>query len=420
MNNVVAVILGGGRGTRLFPLTTRRSKPAVPIGGQYRLIDIPISNCLHAEIRKIYVLTQFNSVSLHRHIQQTYRFDHFSPGGVDILAAEQTDEHADWYQGTADAVRKQVRRFTSNRTDQILILSGDQLYRMDYKKLIEHHRENGADITLAVQPVSGEAARRFGIVKADETGRIVDFHEKPEKDTELAGLRNQGPDGGSTSDRYLASMGIYVFNPEVLRDILATNREEDFGKHIIPSAISSHRVQAFEFTGYWEDIGTIGAFYEANLAMTDPVPAFDLYEPYPFYTHPRFLPGAKMEDCTTDRVIVGAGSVLVGASVTRSIIGIRSRIGPDVAIERAIMMGADFFETEKDRAQNRAMGQPDVGIGRASRVQNAIIDKNARIGENVEIRNVNNVRELDGDGFHIRDGIVVVPKKGIIRPGTVI
>jgi glucose-1-phosphate adenylyltransferase len=418
MDNVIAVILGGGRGTRLFPLTTRRSKPAVPIGGQYRLIDIPISNCLHAEIRKIYVLTQFNSVSLHRHIHQTYRFDDFSAGRVDILAAEQTDEHVDWYQGTADAVRKQVRRFSANKADQVLILSGDQLYRMDYRKLIAHHRDSGADITLAVQPVSGEAARRFGIVKADVNDRISDFHEKPQEETDLAELRNAST--GGTDDRYLASMGIYVFNPDVLHEVLSGSTEEDFGKHIIPRAINSHRVHAFEFDGYWEDIGTIRAFFEANLAMTDPVPSFDLYEPRPFYTHPRFLPGAKMEDCTTDRVIVGAGSVLFGAAISRAIIGIRSRIGPDVDVNRAIIMGADFFETEGDRAENREMGRPDVGIGRGSVIENAIIDKNARIGENVQIRNVDKLSDADGDQYFIRDGIVVVPKKGIIPSGTVI
>lgn len=418
MDNVIAVILGGGRGTRLFPLTTLRSKPAVPIGGQYRLIDIPISNCLHAEIRKIYVLTQFNSVSLHRHIQQTYRFDDFSAGGVDILAAEQTDEHADWYQGTADAVRKQVRRFSANKADQILILSGDQLYRMDYRKLIAHHRDSGADITLAVQPVSGEAARRFGIVKADGDDRISDFHEKPQEETDLVELRNAS--SGETDARYLASMGIYVFKPEVLLEVLSGSTEEDFGKHIIPHAIKSHRVHAFEFDGYWEDIGTIRAFFEANLAMTDPVPSFDLYEPRPFYTQPRFLPGAKMEDCTMDRVIVGAGSVVFGAAISRAIIGQRSRIGPDVEVSQAIIMGADFFETEADREQNRALGRPDVGIGRGSVIQNAIIDKNARIGENVQIRNVDGLVDADGDQYCIRDGIVVVPKKGTIPSGTVI
>ena len=420
MENVIAVILGGGRGTRLFPLTTRRSKPAVPIGGQYRLIDIPISNCVNANIRMIYVLTQFNSVSLHRHIQHTYRFDSFSAGSVEILAAEQTQEHADWYQGTADAVRKQLPRFSSKYADLILILSGDQLYRMDYQQLLEHHRRHNADITLAVQPVTGEAARRFGIVKADQTDRITDFHEKPQQEEDLADLRKPAGSNGSREDRYLASMGIYVFNPDVLHATLSTNDQEDFGKHIIPAAIKTHRVHAFEFDGYWEDIGTIRAFYEANLALTDPMPQFDLYAPSPIYTRPRFLPGAKLEYCQIDRVIAGAGSILVNTNVTQSIIGIRSRIGPDVSIRRSIVMGADYYETDEDRDANRRAGIPDIGIGRGSVIEDAIIDKNARIGEQVSIRNTDRLQEADGEHYFIRDGRTVIPKSAVIPSGTII
>jgi glucose-1-phosphate adenylyltransferase len=420
MDNVIAIIMGGGRGARLAPLTTLRSKPAVPIGGQYRLIDIPISNCLHAEIRTIYVLTQFNSVSLHRHIQQTYRFDSFSAGGVELLAAEQTQEHTDWYQGTADAVRKQIRRFSDAPDDLILVLSGDQLYRMDYRQLIACHRQNDAEITLAVQPVTGQEARRFGIVKADRSGRIVRFHEKPQHDKDLADLRKPSMGSDDLADRYLASMGIYVFRADVLHAVLLSNDHEDFGRHIIPAAIASHRVYAFEFFGYWEDIGTIRSFYEANLALTDPLPKFDLHSPPPIYTRPRFLPGVKLDRCQTDRVIIGAGSIIVDTEIVRSVIGIRSRIGPHVTIRDSIVMGADYYESEAVREKNRAQGIPHVGIGAGSVIEHAIIDKNARIGENVRITNAAGLREAEGEHCVIRDGIVVVPKNAIIPPETVI
>lgn len=413
MDNVIAVILGGGRGTRLYPLTMLRSKPAVPIGGEYRLIDIPISNCLHADIRRIYILTQFNSVSLHRHIQQTYRFDNFSSGHVEILAAQQTGEHENWYQGTADAVRKQLRTLYSSPVEMVLILSGDQLYRINYRHLLEYHRQHNADITLAVQPVTGEAARRFGIVKADASGRVKDFHEKPQQEEVLADLKTPSRENGSP---YLASMGIYVFQPDVLTRVLASEKE-DFGRHIIPDAIHTYRVYAFPFEGYWEDIGTIRAFYEANLALAGPAPRFDLYSPPPLYTHARFLPGAKLERCTANCVIVGAGSVLVDSTIEHAVVGIRSRIGPNAVVRRSIVMGADFFETDGQRTENRRHHIPDVGVGQDAVVENAIIDKNARIGAGARIRNAAGVRDAETERYVIRDGIVVVPKNMVIPEG---
>ena len=417
LQDVLAVVLGGGRGARLYPLTKLRAKPAVPIGGKYRLIDVPISNCLNSGIHKIYVLTQFLSASLHRHIYQTYKFDLFSGGFVYILAAEETSSGMDWYQGTADSVRKQLSRFAHARVEDILILSGDHLYRMDYAEFIELHREKRADVTIAVQPVARADVPRFGILKTDENGRIISFHEKPQAD-ELEGLESV-PD----SDRpYLASMGVYVFRLDMLREVLEASDAEDFGKQIIPAAIESLRVYAFSFDGYWEDIGTIRAFYEANLALTLPEPVFDFYDPkHPIYTRPRFLPSSRTDGCHLERTVLAEGCLIQQSDICESVIGLRSVIGPGAQVARTVMMGADFYETPERKAENRRLGRPDVGISRGSSIEGAIIDKNARIGEGVTIRShTPDAGMVEAENYVIRDGVVVIPKNAVIPDGTVI
>jgi glucose-1-phosphate adenylyltransferase len=417
MRDVLAIILGGGRGSRLYPLTKLRAKPAVPIGGRYRLIDIPISNCLNSDIHKIYVLTQFLSASLHRHIFQTYKFDLFSGGFVDILAAEETARGMDWYQGTADAVRKQLVHFFNTRVEDILILSGDHLYRMDYGEFVGFHRERRADVTIAAQPVAMADASRFGILKTDEDGRIISFHEKPEED-EIEGLECL-----PGSDRpCLASMGIYIFRADVLREMLEKSDAEDFGKQIIPQAIQSRRVYGYLFDGYWEDIGTIRSFYEANLAMTLPNPPFDFYSPQrPIYSRPRFLPPSRADDCHLDNVALAEGCIIDKADIRESVIGLRGVVRADAHLTRTVMMGADFYETTERKAENRRLGIPDVGIGRGSRIEGAIIDKNACIGENVVIRYHEDEAEfIETENYTIRDGIVVIPKNAAIPDGTVI
>lgn len=418
MRNVIGVILGGGQGTRLFPLTQLRSKPAVPIGGKYRLIDIPISNCLHSGVNRIFALTQFNSASLHRHISTTYRFDSFSDGFVEILAAEQTQDSAAWYQGTADAVRRQLRHLLSRRADQVLILSGDHLYRMDYRAFVEEHRARGADVSIAVKPVTRQAAPALGIVQVDGQGRIVDFREKPQAAAELKALRRPATD---SEEGYLASMGIYVFEPQVLVSLLMSSDQDDFGKHIIPSAIHKVGVFAHTFEGYWEDIGTIRSFYEANLALTDRPPPFDFYRAdAPIYTHARFLAGTRLEHCHIERGIICEGSYIQSARIERSVIGIRSVIGANCQIAHTIVMGADSEESPADRARNAAQGLPNVGIGANTKITGAIIDKNARIGEGVCITNKDRGVEAGEANYYIRDGIVVVPKDAEIPAGTVI
>ena len=419
MRNVIGVILGGGQGTRLFPLTQLRSKPAVPIGGKYRLIDIPISNCLHSGVNRIFALTQFNSASLHRHISTTYRFDSFSDGFVEILAAEQTQDSVAWYQGTADAVRQQLRHLLSRRADQVLILSGDHLYRMDYRAFVEEHRARGADVSIAVKPVTRQAAPSLGIVQVDAQGRIVDFREKPQDAAELEGLRLPG--AADSEACYLASMGIYVFEPQVLVSLLMSSDQDDFGKHIIPGAIHKVGVFAHTFEGYWEDIGTIRSFYEANLALTDRPPPFDFYRAdAPIYTHARFLAGTRLENCHIERGIICEGSYIQSARIEHSVIGIRSVIGANCQIAHTIVMGADSEESPADRARNAAQGLPNVGIGANTAITGAIIDKNARIGEGVCIASKDRGVEAGEDNYYIRDGIVVVPKDAVIPAGTVI
>lgn len=414
----LAIIMGGGAGTRLFPLTKDRAKPAVPLGGKYRLVDIPISNCLNSGLRSIYILTQFNSMSLHRHIQASYKFDNFSRSFVDILAAQQTPEGSQWYQGTADAVRQNMRYFLERPYDYYLILSGDQLYRMDLRVLLHQHIQSGADITLATKPVSRNRVAEFGIMQSGADRRITRFVEKPKDESVLPELRmseellsSTGSEAGE--ELYQASMGIYVFSRQVLVECLA-NDLVDFGKHIIPQSIKERHVSAYIFKGYWEDIGTIRAFYEANLDLTDIVPGYSFFEAHaPIYTHPRFLPGSKVNGATLRQAIISDGCIISDAHVERSVIGVRSVIRSGATIRNSIIMGADYIE--KDELSDPA--RPPIGIGRNCVIDRAIIDKNARIADGVVITPEGKSSDFDGEGYFIRDGIVVVPKDGIIPPG---
>ncbi|MCD6307377.1 MAG: glucose-1-phosphate adenylyltransferase, partial [Candidatus Latescibacteria bacterium] len=405
MDKDLAVILGGGRGTRLQPLTKLRAKPAVPIAGKFRLIDIPISNCINSGIKNIYLLTQFNSVSLHRHINKTYSFDSFTTGFIEILAAQQTLVSDKWFQGTADAVRKTLPNLRAQQMENILILAGDHLYQMDYQKFIGFHRESGADVSVAVKPVGGKEASGFGILKMDKSNRIVDFNEKPPQD-QLDGLESDTTD---PEKPYLASMGIYVFNRGMLVRLLTGETGTDFGNHIIPGAIRKLKVMAYEFGGYWEDIGTIKSFFNANLALTDPVPAFDLYHrEKPIYTRPRYLPGSKIDNCSITHSIICEGSFVDHCRIERSIIGIRSRVAPGSMLKNTIMMGADFYQTLGEIEIEDRAGSPCVGIGRNVAIENAIIDKNARIGNDVRLVNEDRVDEGEFEGFEVHDGIIVV------------
>jgi len=417
MNDVLGVILGGGRGTRLFPLTKQRSKPAVPIGGKYRLIDIPLSNCLNSNLRRIFVLTQYNSESLNKHITLTYKFDVFSSGFVSVLAAEQTEESPDWFQGTADAVRQSLLHLQQHRCRDVLILSGDQLYQMDYRRMLETHRRHVADATVAVIPVGAEQTPAFGILKVNRQGRIVHFEEKPKADR-LPDLVSEVPGIGPT---YLASMGIYLFGREALEKSLADRTLIDFGKDVIPRSLQQMRVHAHPHRGYWEDVGTIRSYFEANLALAETIPPFDFYEATrPVFTHPRFLPATKVEACTVRRALLSEGCILVGAEIERAVIGIRSRIGHGAQIRDSLVLGADLYETVEEMERGQAKGLPPVGIGAESVIEHAIVDKNARVGRGVRITNHSGEADRDGEGYHLRDGIVVVPKSAVIPDGTVI
>ncbi len=417
MHDCLAVVLGGGRGSRLFPLTQKRSKPAVPIAGKYRLIDIPISNCLNSGLRRIFVLTQYNSESLNTHVTQTYKFDVFSDAFVTILAAEQTEENPQWFQGTADAVRQSQHHLRGHRGREVLILSGDQLFQMDFRRLQETHRAAAADATVAVIPVGREQAGAFGIVKLDGAGRIVHFEEKPPPER-LDALESEVPGQGRG---FLASMGIYLFGREALERSIADASLVDFGRHVIPRAIQERRVQAHVFRGYWEDVGTIESYFHANLALTDRFPPFDFYDATrPVYTGSRFLPASKVEACLLTSSLISEGCVLMGAEIERSVIGLCSRIGPGARLKETLMLGADLHETLEEIEGAQARGLPPVGIGEGSLVQRAIVDKNARIGRGVRILNEAGVREADGAGHYVRDGVVVVPKDGVIPDGTVI
>jgi glucose-1-phosphate adenylyltransferase len=413
--NILGLVLGGGRGTRLWPLTKLRAKPAVPIAGKYRLIDIPLSNCLNSGIYKIYILTQFNSFSLHRHITQTYHFDHYHSGWVQILAASQTNTNVEWYQGTADAVRKQLYEIKVTSPDIILVLAGDHLYRMDFEKLIQFHTENEADITLAVKPIPEEDTARFGILKMNDSGRITDFIEKPKQKELLKPFKFPG----DPKQPYLGSMGIYVFNSKTMFDLLDDESLEDFGKDVIPQSINSHKVFGYKFDHYWEDIGTIRSFYESNLMLARADPPFNLYDPNrPIYTRPRFLPGSRVYDVQLDQVLLAEGCMVKGKFLHNSVIGIRSMIGEDVIVEDTVILGSDYYE-QKTRAWEDKHGIP-LGIGKGSTIRGAIIDKNPRIGEDVHIHPFPRGTEIDADNYFIRDGIVVIPKNTAILPGTCI
>ncbi len=415
MRDVLGLILGGGAGARLYPLTKERAKPAVPLAGKYRLIDIPMSNCFHAGIDKISVLTQFNSVSLHRHLHRTYNRDMFTPGWVQIWAAEQKPTSADWYQGTADAVRKQVIEIKQANTRYTLILAGDHLYRMDYQKFVEFHVQTGADVTVAVQPVDADVASSLGILKLNTSNQIVDFTEKPAAD-QLSGLESWlGAD-----KPFMASMGIYVFNTDTLVEMLE-GKGNDFGHDIIPRALNEKQLMGYVFEGFWEDIGTIQRFYEVNLEMAAPNAPFDFYNPQtPIYTRPRFMPASELMGATLNEVLLTDGCRVLDASLHRCVIGLRSIIGSQVELDASVVMGADVYEMEEDKKANRILGQPDIGIGAGSKIARAIIDKNARIGTNVQIRNRPDRPNRDGENWVAREGIVIVPKNAIIADNTII
>lgn len=423
MKNVITAILGGGQGSRLWPLTAYRSKPAVPVAGKFRLIDVPISNSLHAEIEQIYVLTQFNSASLHRHIAQTYRFDMFSKGFVNILAAEQNLSSTEWYQGTADAVRQNLDRLTHGDPRDVLVLSGDQLYAMRMAQFVQAHRDTDADLTIAVKPVPRDQASQLGIMRVDHQGRIVEFVEKPKDPKVLDRLtldKTTIDELGLAAEpgTLLASMGIYVFRSGPLKDaLLQDEAQTDFGKEIIPSSIGKMKVHAFLYNGYWRDIGTIPAFHEANIELTDPDPPLNLYHrDYPIYTHPRFLPGVKLRDCKVEQSVLCEGSILRGARIARSVIGIRSMVRQGTVLEDCVVMGTSFDQTSND------VDPVPFGIGRDCHIRGAIVDSGARIGDGCRLVNEKNVEDYDDpDGtYFIRGGIIVVPAQATVQPGTVI
>jgi glucose-1-phosphate adenylyltransferase len=418
---IVTAILGGGQGSRLWPLTRDRAKPAVPVGGKFRLIDIPISNSLHAGIDQIFVITQFNSASLHRHINQTYRFSAFSNGYVNILAAEQTLDNRDWFQGTADAVRQTLPRLLEANPKEVLILSGDQLYLMDIAKFVRVHREREADLTIAVKLVTREEASGFGILRLDSTGRIIDFVEKPKEAEQLDAIeldeQTRAVLGApKSSGSFLASMGIYIFRPEVLQELLVGTDTVDFGREVIPQALSQYRVMAFPHDGYWADIGTIPSFHQANLDLTLPLPPLNLYDPeLRIFTHPRFLPGIKVNDCSVRYSILNEGSILSGSHIADSIIGIRSVVRSGSVVERSIVMGANTWTTIPDGSS-----QIPIGIGRDCTVRNAIIDFNACIGDGCKLINPDGLTDFDGDNYSIRDKIIIIHKNAVIPAGTTI
>ncbi len=422
----LTVILGGGRGSRLFPLTAVRAKPAVPLGAKYRLIDIPISNSLNSGLREIFVLTQFNSASLNAHVSKTYRFDAFSHGTVEILAAEQTDASGGWYQGTADAVRQHLHRFARHGVENVLILSGDHLYRMDYRELIARHEATGAEITVSGIGVSREKCEGFGVIGIDPDGMVAGFEEKPPQHKDISALAvspelrerwNMPPEA-----EHLASMGVYVFKLSTLKNLLDDVSLVDFGHHILPHAVrEGRRVAAHHFRGYWEDIGTVLSFYEANLSLCDDVPPFRFYEPQsPIYTRARFLPPSVLRDLHVDHGLIAEGCLLMGAKIVRSVIGLRSRMLPGCRVESSIMLGADYYETRERRAELRAAGKIPIGIGQDASIRRAIIDKNARIGRGAVIHGDPSRPDGDFPDFSVRDGIIIVKKGASIPPGTVL
>jgi glucose-1-phosphate adenylyltransferase len=426
MAEVLSIVMGGGKGTRLFPLTKERAKPAVPFGGKYRLVDIPISNCINSDLRQIYILTQFNSASLHNHLASTYIFDVFSRGFVEILAAEQTFENSSWYQGTADAVRQNFLHFHTQKPKYYLILSGDQLYRMDYRKMVEEHIASGAELTLAATTVTRQDANELGIVKADKNSRVTGFLEKPGPTKNIDDLRipesiHPDKEGLAQGKEYLGSMGIYLFNADVLEKAL-DNDFTDFGHEIIPSAIENLNVNAHIFTGFWEDIGTIKSFYQANLSLTELHPKFNFYdEDMPIYTHRRHLPATKINYCTISQSLAAEGSIITNATIHNSIVGVRSTIESGAHLDGVIQMGAQYYESPEERQQNAEQGIPHVGIGSGSMIRTAIIDQNARIGEGCRI-GIDPLEREDGDfgDYYIKEGIIIIGKNAVIPDGTVI
>jgi glucose-1-phosphate adenylyltransferase len=422
---VLSVILGGGAGTRLFPLTKDRAKPAVPLAGKYRLVDIPISNCINSHLRDIYVLTQFQSASMHKHIAGSYKFDPFTGGFVEILAAQQTFSDASWWQGTADAVRKNMMHFLTHGPDHFLILSGDQLYRMDFRHLLQQHEATGAEITVATIPVLRRDVGGLGIMQMDTQGRIHRFVEKPKDPALIDDLRLPRDIYGrlridSTDELFLASMGIYLFNRDVLIEVL-DNDQSDFGKHVIPGAIGSRNVFSYVFQGYWEDIGTIRAFFEAHIDLAAELPRFSFFDMRaPIFTRPRWLPGSKVNGGTLDHAMLCDGCIVNGAHIEHSVIGIRSFIGTGCKISRTVMMGCDYYESMESITAHESQGLPRIGIGKNARIENAIIDKNARIGDDVVISPAGKADTVDHPLYYVRDGIVIIPKNAVIPSGTVI
>jgi glucose-1-phosphate adenylyltransferase len=425
LTSVLAIILGGGAGERLFPLTKFRAEPAVPLAGKYRIVDIPLSNCINSGVRKVFVTSQFNSVSLNSHIARTYRLDHFSQGFVNILAAEQTPENMNWFEGTADAVRQCIRHFEDIEVSHVLVLYGDQLYRMDYRKLIDFHVQSKADITVCIIPVNAREAPRFGVLKMNDSGRITFFQEKPTPE-DLPRLESllsgdydsqQFPEGRG----YLASMGIYVFGKEFLIDLLNSTNGSDFAQHVFPDAVRTYRVIGYRFSGYWADIGTVRSFYEANLDLTSSLPQFNFYDrSNPIYTRSRFLPASKINNCHLEHCVIGDGCFLNGVNLAHSIVGVRCRIEEGTTISHSYIVGAGQYETPEDIRENIRRGIPNIGLAKNVTVANAIIDRNARVGNNVVITNTRDEPNFDGENFYVRDRIVVIPKGAIIPDGTVI
>ena len=418
--------MGGGQGTRLFPLTKDRAKPAVPLAGKYRLVDIPISNCINSGFRRIYILTQFNSTSLHGHISRTYKFDQFSSGFVEILAAQQTFTNTSWYEGTADAVRKNLVHFLNHDFEYLIILSGDQLYRMDFRDVVAQHVENEAEITVATMPVGRNEASALGIMQIAADNRIVKFHEKPKDPAVLDAMRltpemkQQLELKSGDQEQFLASMGIYVFNRSVVCELL-DNPLPDFGKHIIPHAINTHRVFSYVFEGYWEDIGTIRSFFEANLDLVTELPRFNFFDmSAPIFSRPRYLPGSKINGAQIYHAVISDGCIINSARITNSIVGLRTIVGAGAQLHRTIILGCDYYESLESEERNRAENKPRIGIGANCRIENAIVDKNARIGDNVTISPAGKPENHDDQLYYIRDGIVIIPKNGVIPHGTVI
>ncbi|ASJ22416.1 glucose-1-phosphate adenylyltransferase [Brachyspira hampsonii] len=424
--NTVALILGGGRGTRLYPLVKARSKPAVSLGGQYRMIDIPVSNCINSGFRNIYVITQFNSASLNNHIYNAYRFDNFSGGHVSILAAEQTDTNIDWYQGTADAVRKNLEHFDNEFVNNVVILSGDQVYRMNYNVMLQHMLETGADIVVGTVPVVREDAKGFGVMLVNKRGQITNFHEKPKEDEVLNTLKLSEDQKKmfnieDPKKEYLASMGIYVFRRNVLKEILADVSMIDFGKDIIPEAIKKYKVFSYAFQGYWEDVGTIKAYFEANISFGSKNPPFDFYdEKAPIYTHVRYLSPSKVEKAAVTSSIIADGCRIENATIKECVIGVRSVVQSGSTLERVVMMGSDYYEDSDDIERLNVKHIPKIGIGKKCTLKNVIIDKNVRIGNDVVITNKKKIQHQDSEFYCIRDGIVIIPKNTIVKSGTII